>query len=163
MFEKLKQLIHDYNKKNNIHGGSCCLQEYTHGSDEKPLILTIVTPLMSRVHSLPQASEMAFLDASSSLDRYNNRVFFLCTHHPSGSLPLAVWVSSDGSLDTNNKSVAMLKSVLPKHAFGGKGPNGGPSLFMTDDDAAEKGALQEQWPDSTQLLCIFHFLQAMWR
>ena len=163
MFEKVKQLIHDYNKKNNIHGGSCCLQEYTHGNDEKPLILTIVTPLMSRVHSLPQASEMAFLDASSSLDRYNNRVFFLCTHHPSGSLPLAVWVSSDGSLDTNNKSIAMLKSVLPKHAFGGKGPNGGPSLFMTDDDAAEKGALQEQWPDSTQLLCIFHFLQAMWR
>ena len=38
-----------------------------------------------------------------------------------------------------------------------------PRLFMADDDAAEKGALQNQWPDSTQLLCIFHFLQAMWR
>ena len=163
MFKKLNKLIKDYNKTNSIHGGSCCLQEYTSGNEEKPLILAIVTPLMSRVHSLPQASEMAFLNASSSLDRYNNRVFFLCTHHPTGSLPLAVWISSDGSSDTNNKSMAMLKSVLPNHAFGGKGPNGGPRLFMTDDDAAEKGALQEQWPESTQLLCIFHFLQAMWR
>ena len=149
--------------KNSTHGGSSCLQEYTCGNHEKPLILTIVTPLMSRVHSLLQASEMTFLDALSSLDRYNNRLFFLCTHHPSGSLPLAVWISSDGSLDTNNKSIAMLKSVLPKHAFGGKGPNDGPRLLMTDDDAPEKGALQNQWPDSTQLVCIFHFLQAMWR
>ena len=107
MFEKLKEQIQDYNKRNSIRGGRCSLQEYTSGKDEKPLILTIVTPLMSRVHSLPQASEMAFLDASQSLDRYNNRVFFLCTHHPSGSLPLAVWVSSDGSLDTNSKSMAI--------------------------------------------------------
>ena len=72
MFEKLKEQIQDYNKRNSIRGGRCSLKEYTSGKDEKPLILTIVTPLMSRVHSLPQASEMAFLDASQSLDRYNN-------------------------------------------------------------------------------------------
>ncbi len=74
-----------------------------------------MTPLMSKVHSPSQASEMAFLDASQSLDKYNICVFFLCTHHPSGSLPLAVWVSSDGSLDTNSKIIAMLKSILPQH------------------------------------------------
>lgn len=162
MFEKLNQQIDNYNKKNGIHGGKCSLQEYTNENEEKPLILTVVTPLMSRVHSLSQASEMAFLDASQSLDRYNSRVFFLCTHHPSGSLPLAVWVSSNGSMETNSKSMAMLKTILPRHAFGGKGPSIGPILFLTDDDAAEKGALQLQWPESKQLLCIFHFLQAMW-
>lgn len=55
---------------------------------------------MARVHSLPQAGEMVFLDASGSLDRHNNPVYFLCTHHPSGALPLCVWVTSDASQRT---------------------------------------------------------------
>jgi len=34
---------------------------------------------------------------------------------------------------------------------------------MTDDSMAEKKAIQEIWPQTTQILCIFHFLQAEWR
>jgi len=34
---------------------------------------------------------------------------------------------------------------------------------MTDDLWAEKNAIKEVWPFSTQLLCLFHFLQAEWR
>lgn len=34
---------------------------------------------------------------------------------------------------------------------------------MTDDSAAEKKAIAEVWPSTTQLLCLFHFLQSEWR
>ena len=34
-----------------------------------------------------------------------------------------------------------------------------PDVFMTDDSALEKNALSVVWPESAQLLCIFHVLQ----
>ncbi len=34
---------------------------------------------------------------------------------------------------------------------------------ITDDCDAEKNALKSTWPHSTQLLCIFHYLQSWWR
>ena len=77
---------------------------------------------MSHVHTR-QASEMAFMDSSGSLDRHNNPVFFRCTHHPSG-------------------------------AFGGKGPQNGPDIFMTDDNTAQRQALQTDWKQAT-LCCAF--------
>jgi hypothetical protein len=46
--------------------------------------------------------------------------------------------------------------VLPQHAFGGKGAASGPSIFLTDDDSAPRNALRAH-------ICIFHFLQAVWR
>ena len=33
---------------------------------------------------------------------------------------------------------------------------------MTDDNATEKAALKEVWPQTIQLLCTFHFLQRRW-
>ena len=47
-------------------------------------------------------------------------------------------------------------------AFGGRGASG-PSCVMTDDSASERNALKATWPEATQLLCIFHVLQATWR
>ena len=34
---------------------------------------------------------------------------------------------------------------------------------MTDDDAAEKSGLSATWPESEQMICIFHVLQSLWR
>ena len=53
-------------------------------------------------------------------------------------------------------------TILPSNAFHGRGPEKGPSLVMTDDSSTEKGALKSVWPNSKQLLCIFHFLQRRW-
>ena len=36
-------------------------------------------------------------------------------------------------------------------------------MFITDDCEAEKNALKTVWPESRQLLCIFHYLQSWWR
>ena len=117
---------------------------------------------MSRVHTTRHASEMAFMDLSGTLDRHNNPVFFMCTHHPSGALPLAIWVTSSQSQSSLEYCLTKVKSVLPKDAFGGKGPQNGPAIFMTDDDTAQRQALQTHWKQATLLLCIFHSLQATW-
>jgi len=39
----------------------------------------------------------------------------------------------------------------------------GPQLIMTDDSTAERAALENIYPKSQRLLCIFHVLQAFWR
>ena len=73
-------------------------------------VLSICTPLMSHVHETRQAGEMAFMNSSGSLDRYNNPVFFMCTYHPCGALPLGVWV-------TSNQSQPCLQNCLEKWKF----------------------------------------------
>lgn len=53
----------------------------------------------------------------------------------------------------------LVKSLL-EDSFGG---NGYPQLFMTDCATAEINALEKTWPESKNLLCIFHVCQAVWR
>lgn len=106
MFDYLQECVTTYNKDKMNTGGKIFLQRYNNDTkQEKPLIISICTPMMPRVHKLRQAGEMAFMDASGSLDRHNNPVYFMCTHHPSGALPLAVWIPS-------SQSEATLKSCL---------------------------------------------------
>src|SRR5688572_9948119 len=57
----------------------------------------------------------------------------------------------------------MLKTILPPHAFYGRGPQEGPILFLTDDSSAERNALELCYPKTFRLLCTFHLLQAFWR
>lgn len=104
------------------------------------------------------------MDLSGSLDRHNNSVYFTCTHHAASSaLPLAVWITSSKSESTLKSCLHHLISVLPQHAFGGEGTQSGPSIFLTNDDCSQRNALRAYWRSSVFLLCIFHFLQAVWR
>ena len=57
----------------------------------------------------------------------------------------------------------MLKTILPPHAFYGRGSQTGPILFLTDDSSAERNALKLCYPKGIRLLCTFHILQAFWR
>ena len=69
MFDQLEKIVKDYNRKNANIGGKCFLQRVQgNGADQKHLILSICTPLMSRMHTTKQAGEMAFMDSSGSLD-----------------------------------------------------------------------------------------------
>lgn len=48
-----------------------------HQNREKPMVIAICTPLMSRVHKhIKQAGEMAFCDSTSTLDRFNTSFSF---------------------------------------------------------------------------------------
>ncbi len=80
MFDYLEEYITKYNKENEHDGGKILLQRYNDSELEKPLIISICTPMMSRVHNL-----QAFMNASGSLDRHNNPVYFM--HSPSIRCP----------------------------------------------------------------------------
>ena len=161
MFEELENIIKDYNKRHSHNGGKCIVQRYERTAcTEKPLILAVVTPLMARVHTLPQAGEMVFLDASASIDRHNIPVYFLCTHHPSGALPLCVWVTSDNSQQTVTSCLEKARDLFLDSAFGDRGVNEGLKICLTDDDSSQRAALRTTWKSTKLLLCVFHFLQA---
>jgi len=178
MFEALEKEIADYNLQFGGDGGKAFLQRYVgpipqhpeHGYQKKPkdlptepLLLAICTPIMSRVHSMmPQSSELTFCDSTSSLDTEGCSCFILSSSTPAGAIPVGVLITSGESTSVLVAGFKALKKVLPTGSFYGKGESG-PDIFMTDDSATEKASLKQVFPKSKQLLCIFHFLQAMWR
>ena len=91
------------------------------------------------------------------MDRFNISLFILSTAHPASGLPIGVILTSDEKESTIRCGLKNLIEALPSYAFCGEGAESGPTLCMTDDCGNEKGALRSVWPNSTQLLCIFHF------
>ncbi|CAB4431809.1 unnamed protein product [Rhizophagus irregularis] len=159
MFEKLKE-VKSYN---NSGLGSAILCEYNKELGQ-PFVLAIVTNLMKRVHEkIRQAGEICYFDASSSFDPLNTSITLLYTSCAAGALPLGLFLTSDESEVTIEFAINKLKSILPSNAFFGRGVDLGPSMFMTDDSAAERNAIELCWPNSKRFLCIFHVLQALWR
>ena len=80
-------------------------------------------PRCLNVFDVQQSSDIMFCDSTASLDRHNSLVFLLSTTTPVGALPLAAVVTSDEQEDTITQAMEMLKSILPQHAFFGKGPH----------------------------------------
>ena len=173
MFQKLQEIVDTYNKDNGDEGGRAFLQRYEQNPSEKseswdnrdtakPLVLAVCTPLMARAHQMVrQASEMVFCDSTASLDRYNCPTFFMSTSSSAGGIPLGVVITSGECMPTLTESFSYLRSIFPTNAFYGRGIMG-PTMFITDDSEAERGALRAVWPNSVQLLCIFHYLQSWW-
>ncbi|XP_062511396.1 uncharacterized protein LOC134187296 [Corticium candelabrum] len=127
------------------------------------MVLAICTSLMSRAHNnIKQAREMVFIDATSSLDRYNSSVFIMSTSTPTSGIPLGVIVTSDEQATTINRGLELLGEVLPEEAFNGKGVKHSLTIVMTDDSHTEREALHNFWPTANLLLCTFHFLQRRW-
>ena len=58
--------------------------------------------------------------------------------------------------------LALLQFVLSDGALYARGRNARPLVIMTDDSDAKRNALTGVWPQSVLLLCIIHFLQAIW-
>ena len=120
-------------------------------------VIAIVTPLMERVHKYnPQAKEIAFIDSTSNTDMFQSTVTFILTASPIGGMPLGVIIADGKDEDTYTRGFQMIKDMTQGYGFGG---NGHPQIIMTDDEAAERNAIQKVWPLTTCLLCIFHFLQ----
>lgn len=102
-----------------------------------------------------------FMDSSSNMEEFNLRVFMLVTSSVVGALPLGIVITSDEQTDTLRSALQMFKDALPDGAFFGSGS--GPAVIMTDNCDELRSALNETWPRSTLLLCIFHILQQVWR
>ena len=167
MFTKLEEMVGAYNAEKGGEGGKAFLQRFEKKINDEaidtPLVLAICTPLMARAHAtLMQAGELVHCDSTASLDRCNCPTFVLSTASAAGGIPLGVVITSGESEATLTESFSYLKSILPANAFFGKGGKG-PAMVITDDCDAEKNALKLVWPGSTQLLCIFHYLQSWWK
>lgn len=177
MFDCLEEEIRAYNERHREVGGKATVQRFNVSGSAKsekvapslevtkqPLILAVCTPIMARAHKyVRQASELVFMDATSSLDRFSCHTFVLCTGSAAGAIPLGVFVVSDESSSTIAAGLNLLISVMPSGAFYGRGSETGPELIITDEQAAQREALRQVWPDTKQLLCLFHYLQRWWR
>ncbi|XP_058628486.1 uncharacterized protein LOC131538589 isoform X2 [Onychostoma macrolepis] len=138
MLENLQERLEVYNKE---QCETCGRMEST---ADGQTVIALCTPVMKRIHRLERHSgEMLFMDSS-------------------GGLPLGVIVTTSESQNTIAAGLKLLQSILPGDAFYGRGVLG-PKVVMTDDCKALRQALQNVFPQTTSLLCVFHVLQAMWR
>ena len=96
------------------------------------------------------------------MDEHNLRIFLFVTHSVVGALPLGLIICSDEKLDTLVAAFEMFKEILADNSFYSRGLLG-PTIFMTDNCAELRDALAINWPQSRQILCIFHMLQQVWR
>ena len=87
-------------------------------------------------------------------------MFVVSTSSAAGGLPLGVVVTSGESSSIVYQAMCALKVLLPKRAFYGQNS---PENIITDDSSAERDGLKNAWPTATLYLCVFHFLQSMWR
>lgn len=72
---------------------------------------------------------------------------------------MATIISAGQSEESYATAFRLLKKEFPA-VFNNKNH---PKNFMTDNSAAEIEAIKSVWPESQNLLCIFHVLQAVWR
>ena len=165
LFTDLEKRIHTYNDLHKDNGGKAVVHRFCKDNDkngdDQPLILAICTPLMARVHKhIQQAKELVFIDSSSSFEDFNNPMFVISTSSAAGGLPLGIVVTSGESANIIYRAMTVLTGLFPDGAFYGQGS---PANVITDDSAAEKDGLRRVWPSTKLYLCIFHFLQSMWR
>ena len=141
MFDHLEKEIEAYNETHAQDGGRAIVKRFSTSpqsyegtlksdtsepvisNETQPLILAMCTPIMARAHKyVRQASEMVFMDATSSLDRFSCPTFILSTGSAVGAIPLGVFVVSDESTSTITAGLNLLKSIMPPDAFFWQGP-----------------------------------------
>ena len=131
MFEILEEKVQAYNKEYGDEGGRVHVQRYIKEHEKastwlsdgsQPLVLAICTPVMACAHQmLRQSGELVYIDATSSLDRYNCPTFMISTCTPAGGIPLGVVITSREDEATISEALTFLKSVFPPEAFYSRG------------------------------------------
>ena len=112
---------------------------------------------------VPQAADICFLDATSSLDRTDCKVFRLVCPSPAGGLPLGILILTSEGEDVVTEGLQIFRDkCAPSYAFKGRGSLG-PRIFMTDDCSSEINSIKTVFPQSTTLLCQWHLQAAVWR
>ena len=157
ILNKLKENITKYNEE---RGEELAKVEQTVGGET---IIAICDMFNRRVHqNIPAAGDLVIMDGTANLDRNDSKIYHMMSPSPVGGLPLGTLITTRGDEATITEALELYKSLVPENGFFGRGKNLGPKLVLTDDDAAEKNSLRASWPESFQLLCSFHCLQALW-
>ncbi|XP_033117849.1 uncharacterized protein LOC117117603 [Anneissia japonica] len=157
MFVDLEKRLESYNNDLN----QICAKI---GKTEKgETVIAVCTPLMNRVHkTFRQSGETIFVDSSGSCDRNKSRIFVMLTHSSVGGLPVGVFITTSENEQTITAGIELLKSIFPEDSFHGNG-DCGPEVLITDDCLALTQAFGAVYPQTSQLLSVFHLLQGMWR
>uniref|UniRef100_A0A2S2PBP9 SWIM-type domain-containing protein n=2 Tax=Schizaphis graminum TaxID=13262 RepID=A0A2S2PBP9_SCHGA len=157
MMTSLAEAVNVYNLESNTNGAAIKVLEDGNFS------IAISTPLMQRISfGLEECGEMLFIDASGNIDRYGCKVFVIYTNSCAEGLPVGTIILTSESSSVITEGLQLWKNLFPIDALSKRGEKG-PKIFMSDDSAAERHALNDVFPQSTLLLCIFHVLQATWR
>ncbi|XP_022109058.1 uncharacterized protein LOC110989183 [Acanthaster planci] len=125
------------------------------------VVVAICSKLMKRVLSnVPQSHELITVDHCGAANCDSLGAYLLLTHSCIGGLPVGCIITTSETTPTVTAALQLYKSLVPTTAFRG---GAGPKVFMTDECPALQSALREIFPESSQLLSVFHILQAAWR
>jgi len=97
-----------------------------------------------------------------NVDRFGFKIFIIYTNSCAGGLPVGVIILTSESMSVISDGLELWKKLFSPSSLSGRSFKG-PKVYMSDDSAAERGALCNVFPESKFLLCIFHILQATWR
>jgi len=125
-------------------------------------VIAICTPMMRRLSTLPTAGELLFVDSTGGVARYGFKVFPLIVNTCVGGCPIGVLLTTCETDDVTEEALLQYLTLVGQNSFGGRGSKG-PKCIMTDDCKAEVKALQNIFPEASCLLCIFHFLRAVYK
>ena len=91
------------------------------------------------------------------MEEHNLGVFMLSAHTIVGTLPLVLIICSDEKIETHVLAFNMYKSMFSRRSiFHNRRRR--PDVILTDHCGELRDALSSNWPSSTLLLCIIHFL-----
>ncbi|XP_042857647.1 uncharacterized protein LOC122243953 isoform X2 [Penaeus japonicus] len=128
---------------------------------ENGFTAVLVTEFMLRVHKeLKEAGDMVFVDTTCHRNQVNTVVTSLLCAGPAGAAPLGVIFTSSQEEGSYVAGFCMLKKVLGKDAFCGRGH---PQCFRTNTTESERKALKAVWPRSEIFLSNFHLLRQVWQ
>lgn len=129
---------------------------YKISHNEEDYAVSLCTSIMQRAaRHLVQSSEILFVDATSNCDVQNHKLYFFATQSPAGGIPLGCIITNSQKASIFDCALKDLIEIMPFKIS--------PAVIMTDDDLAERNALQKYWPRSSLLLCSFHVLKATWK
>lgn len=158
MMKSLRDAVQEYNNEYS-ESDTALMKELDDGN----FAIAITTPLMIRISTnLNEYGEILFIDASGNVDRFGCKIFIIYTNSCAGGLPIGTIIVTSESMSVISEGLELWKKLFSPSSLPGRSYKG-PRIFMSDDSPAERGALNNVFPESKLLLCIFHVLQATWR
>ena len=135
-----------------------CLK-YKQNNENQWIIAYCSKIMIGSIKSREISKYIVCIDSTGGMDRSSGHLFNLVIPGPTGGLSIGMFVTFSESKSDIKNGLLLLKEIWENNGIN----NFEPVCFMSDDCAAQIGALSEIFPNSITLLCQFHVVQALWR
>nr|XP_045614990.1 uncharacterized protein LOC123768467 isoform X2 [Procambarus clarkii] len=125
-----------------------------------PFSVALVTPMMKRVHSIPEASLIMFANTVNGCGEDRCSITYFMCASVAGVLPLGVVIVSNPTCSAFKVAFRNLVTTIGETAFGGRGS---PMVIISDGFEPQRDALKNCFPFSHVLLCVTHLVRSVWR